>query len=327
MAKKRGRNEGTIFQRKDGRWCATVDLGWEGGRRKRKCFYEATRKKVANVLNKALRDNSEGLRIAVERQTVGQFLTRWLAESVKPSVRPLTYEQYAQHVRLYIEPAIGKVRLSKLAPQQVLSLINGKLKDGLSPRTIQITLFVLRRALAQAVKWDLMARNVAELVDGPRVERKEVRPPTGEQVQAFLSALKGERLEALFIVGFALGLRRGEVLGLRWEDVDFENRAISVKQACSVAAENMRVAKTKEANFVLYLLKAFAASEPLLCRILLSQLYAGKRHATLKSDYWVARNGRILVSCFQPERERRLNQGELTRSSSGFWNMPVCRER
>jgi integrase len=228
---KRGANEGTIFQRKDGRWSSIIDLGWENGKRKRKTFYGKTRKEVAYALNKATREKAEGLPVMLERQTVDQFLTRWLAESVKPSVRALTHEQYEQHVRLYLKPAIGKVQLARLSPQQIQSIINEQAKRGLSPNTVRITLFVLRRALDQAFKWGALARNVAKLVERPRIERKEILPPTIEQARKLLDALKGERLEALFTIGLALGLRRGEMLGLRWEDVDFDKRTISVRQA------------------------------------------------------------------------------------------------
>jgi integrase len=231
MGRTRGANEGSIFKRADGRWCAILDLGWENGKRKRKNFYRGSRKAVADALNKGIRDRAQGLPVAVERQTVSEFFKRWLAESVKTSVRPLTYEQYEQHIRLYIEPALGKIQLSKLSPQQVQRLINAKLSDGLSPRTVQITLFVLRRGLGQAVRWDLAARNVAELVDRPRAERKEIKPLSPEQVQELLKATTGERLAAVFTVGLALGMRRGEVLGLRWDDIDFDARTISVKQA------------------------------------------------------------------------------------------------
>ena len=263
MAKKRGNNEGSIFLRKDGRWSAQVDLGWENGKRKRPTFYGRTRKEVADELNRALRDKAQGMPIAVERQTLEQFLVRWLADSVRPSVRPLTHEQYEQHVRLYINPELGKVQLSKLSVQQVQMFVNRLLKKEkkisgrkvstvgagkgaidkdltneeapratlLSPRTVRITLFVLRRALAQAVKWGLAARNVADLVDRPKVERREIRPPTQDQVKRLLDALKGHRFEALFTVCLTLGLRRGEVLALRWDDIDLEKRTLSVTQA------------------------------------------------------------------------------------------------
>lgn len=264
MARTRGNSEGSMFQRKDGRWCSAVDLGWENGKRKRKYLYGNTRKSVADALNRALRDKAQGLPVAVEKQTVEQFLELWLEGSVRPSVRPLTYEQYEQHIRLYINPALGKVQLSKLSAPQIQAFLNHQLKTEIRPkkkkratedaernpenekapsaqipaeiktlsaRTVKISLFVLRRALKQAVKWDMAARNVAELVDGPKVEQHEIKPPTFDQVQKVLDVLKGDPFEALFTVCLAVGLRRGEVLGLRWEDIDFENEEISIKQA------------------------------------------------------------------------------------------------
>jgi len=105
------------------------------------------------------------------------------------------------------------------------------LKAGLSPRTVQLTLSVLRRALGQTLKWDLAARNVALLVDGPRVEHKEIKPLLPGQVRQLLDAIKDHRLEAVFTAGLALGMRRCEVLGLRWEVIDFDARTISIKAA------------------------------------------------------------------------------------------------
>lgn len=173
---KRNAGEGSIFQRSDGRWCAQLDLGWQGGRRVRKYLYGGTAQEVRDALLKARSDKSQGLPVAVERQAVGQFLERWLEDSVKPSVRPLTHEQYHQHVKLYLAPVLGHHRLDKLAPQHVRAFLKEKLEAGLSPRTVQLSLVILRRALGQAVKDGLVARNVAKLVDAPRWKRPEVRP-------------------------------------------------------------------------------------------------------------------------------------------------------
>src|SRR5258708_2703654 len=116
---KRGTNEGSIFQRKDGRWVGSLNLGWEDGKRKRRHFYAATAAEVRDELLKARSDQSRGLPVSVERQTVKEFLDHWLAESVKSSVRPATYQQYHQHVRLYLGPSLGRHRLSKLSPPHV----------------------------------------------------------------------------------------------------------------------------------------------------------------------------------------------------------------
>ena len=143
--------------------------------------------------------------MAVEKQNVGQFLWDWLECSVEPSVRPLTHEQYHQHVKLYIAPLLGHHRLSKLAPQHVRAFVKQKLADGLSPRTVQLSLVILRRALGQAVKDGLIARNVAKLVDAPRWKRPAVQPWEPGEAGRFLDAITGERLEAAYLVALSLG--------------------------------------------------------------------------------------------------------------------------
>ena len=231
MARKRNAGEGSIFERADGRWCAQLDLGWENGRRRRKCVYGATAQEVQDALLKARSDQAAGLPIAVERQSVAQFLDRWLEDSVKPSVRPLTHEQYHQHVKLYLTPLLGHHRLSKLAPQHVRAFIKQKLQDGLSPRTVQLSIVILRKAVSQAVKDGQIGRNVAKLVDAPRWKRPEVKPWEPNEASRFLDAIEGERLEAAYLVALSLGLRRGEVLGLRWADIDLEHKTVTVAQA------------------------------------------------------------------------------------------------
>jgi integrase len=133
-------------------------------------------------------------------------------------------------VRLYISPALGPHRLAKLAPQQVQSFINGQMKKGLSPRTAQLSLVILRHALEQATKWGLIGRNVAKLVDSPQVRRFEIKPLNPEQARSLLEAARGERFGALYSVALALGLRQGEALGLRWNDVDLDSRTLSIRQ-------------------------------------------------------------------------------------------------
>jgi len=233
---KRGQNEGTICKRDDGRWVAALNLGYTVGkdgtrRRHRKWFYGATRREVQEALTKALRDHQQGLPVAVEKQTVAQYLDRWLADVAKPSLRPSTFTSYESYVRLHIKPALGHHQLAKLAPQHVQAFLNAKGASGLSPRTVQYLRAILRRALGQALRWGLVARNVATLVDPPRSRRPEVRPLSPEQARAFLESVKGDRLEALWSVAVAVGLRQGEALGLRWDDVDLDGGTLRVRHA------------------------------------------------------------------------------------------------
>src|SRR4051812_23941505 len=113
MASRRGHNEGSIYQRaSDGKWVAMIHVGYgQDGKRKRKPVYGKTRKEVAEKLKTLLADQQKGLPIVIERQTIEHYLTRWLEDLVKPTVRPRTYSSYAQLVRLYITPALGRIQL------------------------------------------------------------------------------------------------------------------------------------------------------------------------------------------------------------------------
>lgn len=245
---KRAHHEGSIYQRKDGRWAASLTLGYENGQRKRKSFYGKTQREVREQLTAARHAQQQGLPIATERQTVGRFLDRWLNESAKPTIRPRTYTSYAQLIRLHLAPELGRISLAKLSPQEVQEFLNRKLAAGLSPRTVQYLHAVLRRALNQAVKWGLVPRNVATLVDPPRVRREEVRPFTPEQARAFLVAVQGDRLEALYTVALAMGLRQGEALGLRWQDVDLEEGVLSVRTALQRVDGRLQLVEPKSAT-------------------------------------------------------------------------------
>ena len=228
---RRGHNEGSIHKRDDGRWVAVVNLGWENGKRKRKYLYGATRQEVQKKLTKALNDHNRGIPLPDDRQTVEAYLTAWLKDTVKPNRRPLTHRTYESIVNTHIIPRLGKVRLSKLTPQHVQSLLNAKKDEGLSPRRVQLIREVLRNALNEAVRAEQLARNVAALAEAPKTERGKVSPFTPEEAKAFLKAAKGHRLEALFTVALAVGLRHGEALGLRWEDVDLKARTLRVSHA------------------------------------------------------------------------------------------------
>jgi integrase len=232
MARRRGQNEGSIFQREsDDRWCGVINLGWESGRRKRKYFYGATAAEVQEQLLKARSDHSRGLPVAIERQTVAQYLDQWLEHTLKAKAKPRSYESFSTIARLHIKPSIGKIQLHRLAPQHIQKLLDEKSKKGLSPQTVTNIRTVLRSALSQAVKWSLVSRNSAALVNAPRISRKRIEPLNPEHARKLLEVARGSRYEAIYTVALTLGLRRGEVLGVRWSDVDLDGRALRVSQS------------------------------------------------------------------------------------------------
>src|SRR5262245_52577435 len=132
MSRRRGRGEGSIVQRADGRWMGRVDLGWQNGKRRSKAVYGRTRRAVAGAVQDALRAAQEGTLVADERQTVPEFLSRWLQDVVRPRVRPRTFVGYQAAVERHISPHFARVRLAKLTPQHLQAWMAALETNGVS---------------------------------------------------------------------------------------------------------------------------------------------------------------------------------------------------
>ena len=238
--RRRGNGEGTITQRKDGRWQAVFTMG--NGRRR--WLYADTRREVAEKLTTALRGRAQGATVPDGRQTVGAFLTSWL-QTTKATVRYSTWRGYDGNVRKHLVPAIGKVSLARLSPQHLQKLYADMLASGSSPATVGHVHMIIGLALGQAQRWDAVTRNVQRLVDPPKFRRTDMQTLNEEQVRQFLDVAAGTRLEALFRLALTTGMRQGELLGLRWRDVDLERRELRCRAALVRAAGGYVVADTK----------------------------------------------------------------------------------
>lgn len=223
MSRRRGNGEGTIGQRTDGRWEARVSL--DDGRRK--SYFGKTRAEVARKLAAALKARQDGSPVVGERLTVRQYLTEWL-ESSRSTVGPGTWERYESLLRIHALPYVGSIRLARLTPQNLQKLYAERVASGLSPTTVGHLHAVLHRALAEAARFDLVRRNVASLVKRPRAERHEMTTLSPEQCRALLEAARGDRLEALYVLAISTGMRQGEMLALRWPEVDLEQGNLRV---------------------------------------------------------------------------------------------------
>jgi integrase len=199
---------------------------------------------VQKALTKALRDHEQGLPIVNDRQNIAQFLDGWLENNVKPSVRPRTFRSYEQIVRLYLKPKLGHVRLAKLSPQHLQAMMK-ELTQEVSAHAAGHARTILRIALGQALKWGLVARNVATLVNPPRHQRPEIQPLSPEEARTFLQSIQGDRLEVLYSVALALGLRQGEALGLRWGDIDLQARTLRVNAALQRFDKRLQLVEPK----------------------------------------------------------------------------------
>jgi len=231
MAGKRGNGEGCISKRKDGTWCAVITVGRKpDGKLKQKFFYGKTRQEVAEKLNKALNELRQGTFVEATAVTVESWLKTWLEEYKRPKLRLTTFESYRIMAECHIVPAIGHIKLKDLRPEHLQHLYNEKLKAGLSPRTVRYIHLVVHSALKQALKNQLVYRNVAEATELPADKKKEARALTLEEMDRFLNALEGDRLKAAFVTLLGTGLRRGELLALKWDNVNLKEGIIAVKE-------------------------------------------------------------------------------------------------
>jgi integrase len=233
---KNGNGEGSIYEHKRNgkkvgyRGAYTVYTA-EGP--KRRYVTGKTREEVRQKLVRAIADRDGGLVFDADGQTIREYLERWFETSVRGSVRESTYESYRRQVRRYVVPAIGGVKLKNLSAMHVQGMYHSMLDWGLSSRTIQYTHAVLHRAIKQATRWGLVPRNVCEDVDRPQLKRDEIQPLDREQTRKLLQSAEGDRLHALYVMAVTAGLRPGEMLALRWSDVDLEAGTLRINRALS----------------------------------------------------------------------------------------------
>lgn len=158
-----------------------------------------------------------------------EFLEQWLG-TIRESVRPKTLHQYTQIVRGHIAPLLGEIKLKELRPDQIQNLYNLKMDKGISARTVLLIHAVLHRSLNHALRLGIVNRNPVDAVQRPKFKKKEMKILNESQTRAFLSAVKGDRCEALYWLAVSTGMRQGELLGLKWSDVDWRNKRVYIQR-------------------------------------------------------------------------------------------------
>lgn len=239
MSKRRGNGEGTINKRKDGRWQAVVTVGYDSktGKIRRRSFYGKTRKEAVGKMNQALKDLSAGSYVEPHKITLGEWLDRWLHDYKKGSLRSNTWEGYKTLIDTHIKPALGWAQLSKVQGAMLQHFYNEKLtggrkdgKGGLSTRYVRYMHSIIRSALQQAVIDNLISRNAADSTTPPTVKTKDMEPLSENQVQQFLATVEKDRLYPAYTLAVATGMRRGELLGLKWDCIDLVNGFVTVRR-------------------------------------------------------------------------------------------------
>lgn len=232
MAKRKVNGEGSIYQRKDGRFAGAAYVLTPGGTRKRVQVYGKTWKEAHDKLAEAMAVALKGLPVADRKVKLGDYLDYWLETFVRVNNRPKTYVSYEGISRKYIKTGLGGVPIGDLTVPKVQTFLNGMLEgDEVKLRTVKAIRDTLRAALKQAQREELLNRNVAELIVLPTYKPKKIVPWSAEEEMAFLAACQDHVLYPAFQLLVLLGLRRGEVLGLRWCDVDFERGEIRIRKS------------------------------------------------------------------------------------------------
>jgi integrase len=237
MAKKRPNGSGTITLRKDGRWMGRVYVLTDAGFPQRETVYGETYDACEDEINKLKADHKQGIPKIKETSKFGEYLAYWLVEVVAKEKSDGTYVNYESLARNYITPALGAKTLQRLTSDEVRRFVYGNMTgkakrlkgEEVSDRTRQQIFIVISSALAHAKKAELVKRDVSEIITAPTAEQEDTDPLTDEELAALLPIIVDHRLYALWLLFLSLGLRRGEALGLAWDDIDFTNKMVRVR--------------------------------------------------------------------------------------------------
>jgi len=266
--KRRGKGEGSIYyDKKNDRYVGSF-YTQEG---KRKYVYGKTEKVAREKLRATQRAEEQGLLVAGPKQTLRQFLEHWLENVHKPRIRVSTYVYYHSMVHKHILPELGHLQLRNLKPEHVEAFYARMEKEGLSAGTVNLMHGVLHKALEQAVRRGMIPRNVCDLVSPPRLATREAQPLTTDQAHKLLEVVRGHQLEAALTLALVTGIRRGELLGLRWQDIDFEKKSLQIRRTLSyLTGHGFKESEPKTAasrrkiilpKFVLDVLKRYRAQQ------------------------------------------------------------------
>lgn len=244
---RRGRGEGSIFKRSDGRWSAKLSIGRDDrGRLLQKTVYGRTRREAAEKLDKLKAELASGALAGSSKQTVADWLDSWLTNSVEPNCRESTRVDYEGVCRNHLKTdPVAKVRLSDLDADHVEKLLARLRGAGKSDRIIRKAYSVLRRSLNIALKRRLISQNPCQLVDGPSYDAGEAKSLSPNEVQTLLESAAGDRYRPLLVMAITTGARQGELLGLEWPNVDLEKQTVRIARAQSEIGGHLAFGPTK----------------------------------------------------------------------------------
>lgn len=261
--------KGHLRERSPGHWAIVLDLrDPETGKRKRKWHsFRGTKREAQTECARLISELQGGSYLRPSKVTVAQFLHQWL-EHIKFHVSPRTHERYAELLEKNIAPLLGAVHLTKLRPAQIAAAYAKALQDGrrdgkggLSPNTVVYMHRVIKQALAHAVRWEIISRSPADAVDPPKVEHATMGTYDMPQTVELLEAVRDTRLLVPVVLGVLCGLRRGEIIALRWRQVDLANAQLAVVESAEQTGKGVRYKRPKSGRSRTVALSAFVVDE------------------------------------------------------------------
>lgn len=242
--------QGTVTKKRD-RWYIVYYIGKDQQTGKWKQKWEGsweTKREAQKVLRSRIEEQETTFERKTDSSTMAVYLDHWLQTYCVPHLAPNTIRGYRVNIEKHIVPNIGTIPLNKLQPKDIQGLYAKLLQDGLSGTSVRYVHNNLHKALGAAVKAELIPRNPADLVDPPRVDRFEAQALTPEQAVTLISACEGHEIYLPVLLALTLGLRRGEALGLRWEDVDLVSRTITIRRSATFTKTGVILGTTKTKN-------------------------------------------------------------------------------
>jgi len=231
MTKRRGNGEGSIFQRADKRWAATITIGYDAmGKQRRRTVYGQTKREVREKLTDLHVQQSAGTLRPIDRETLAEFLNHWLDTSIRPERSENTIDGYERTIKNHITPYLGSVRLDRIDAatlQRLLSELQGR---NIGPSARKRVYEVLSSSLNRAVKWGKIRFNPCDGVEKPRADRQEMQPLSAVEARQMLNVTREHRLSALMVLALSTGMRQGELFGLSWDAVDLDRGILHVRQ-------------------------------------------------------------------------------------------------
>jgi integrase len=224
------------FRKRGSKWCFTVDIGRDEatGKRKQKSLSGfKTKKEAEQACNELINQLIKGDYIEPTEKTIKDYIVEFMDSHAKQVLRQRSFDNHLVVINKHIIPELGSLKLSKVTPAQIQKFYNKKSEEGLSADYVKYMHSVLRKSFNQAVKWGFINKNVIDLAEPPRLSSKDINTWSLDEATSFLNYTRDKRFHIVYLLAIYTGMRKGEILGLRWKDVDLDKGKVSIRQTLS----------------------------------------------------------------------------------------------